>query len=256
MITASLGSTLCDLPQGAFIAGVQAQLIGITNGSNRTALGRATNWFAFVGLTLDLIGTSAGVARALLLQASIRRTHRLVVRLTGQIDGARHKVRDLQQRGVDLSANPRARAFLTRSVRAISRVVALLAEDGRFGVQSAEEITEIEAAGAAALEALDSGAHKRGFKHLHLFQAMWLRKVVLPHIHVEGLGYIPVASLTGGTLCLLVSVVLYAAASQPRAVWISCAAIFVCMLTSSLVPTTNSHSKSMPVHTHVANWLI
>lgn len=255
MITASLGSTLCALPQGAFIAGVQAQLIGITSGSNRTALNRATNWFAFVGLTLDLIGTSAGVARALLLQASIRRTHRLVVRLTGQIDGARHKVRDLQQRGVDLSVDPHARAFLTRSVRGISRVVALLAEDGRFG-QSAEEITEVKAAGAAALDALGSGLRKRGSKHLHLFRAMWLRKVVLPHIHVEGLGYIPVASLTGGTLCLLVSVVLYAAASQPRSVWISCAAIFVCMLTSSLVPTTNPLSKSMPVQTQVANRLI
>jgi hypothetical protein len=236
-----------DIPQGAFIAGVQAQLIGITSGSNRTALGRATNWFAFVGLTLDLIGTSAGVARALLLQASIRRTHRLVVRLSGQIDGARHKVRDLQERGIDLSATPRTRAFLTLSVQAISRVVALLAEDGRFGMQSGEDINEIEAAGAAALDALGSGSGLRRRKHLHLFHRMWLGNVVLPHIHIEGLGYIPVTSLAGGTLCLFVSVVLYAAASQPRAVWISCAAIFVSMLASSLVPTTNPNSKSMPV---------
>jgi hypothetical protein len=38
-------------------------------------------------------------------------------------------------------------------------------------------------------------------------------------------------------MCLLVSIVLYAAASQLHAVWISCAAIFVNMLASSLVPT-------------------
>ena len=163
-------------------------------------------------------------------------------------------MRELQQRGADLSADPRARAFLSRSVRAISRIVKLLAEDGRFAAQSAEEITEINAAGAAALDALGplSGAGRR--KDLHLFQTWWLWNfVVLPHIHVEGLGYIPVVSLAGGTLCLFVSVVLYAGASQPRVVWISCTTIFVCMLGSSILPTTNPHSKSMPVQTRVAN---
>jgi hypothetical protein len=228
-------------------------LIGLTNGSNKTTLGRVTNWFAFVGLTLDLIGTSAGVARALLLQAAIRRTHRLVTRLSGQIDGVRHQVRDLQQRGLGLSADPHAREFLSGSVRAISHVVLLLSQDGRFAVQSAGEITEIKAAREAALDAIDSYSLSGRRKRLHLFHAMWLSNIILPHAHVEGLGHIPVASLACGTFCLLVTVVLHAAASQPRSIWISCVTIFVIMFTSSLMPSTNPHSKSMPVQTRVAN---
>jgi len=234
----------CGIPQGAFIAGVQAQIIGFANNNNKTALARATNWFAFVGLTLDLIGTSSGVARGLLLQAAIRRSHRLVVRLAGQIDGARHQVRELQRRGVDLSSEPHAHAFLTRSVRAISRIVALLAEDERFGVQSAGSITEIEAAGEAVLDALGSGSGSSGRKSRSLFRRMWFGNFVLPHAHVEGLGHIPVMSLAGGALCLLISVVLYAGNSQPRSIWITCSMIFVGMATVATFPTTNPHSKS------------
>lgn len=185
------------------------------------------------------------MARALLLQAAIRRSHRLVVRLTGQIDGARHQVRELQRRGVDLSDDARARAFLTRSVRAISRIVALLAEDARFGVQSAGDITEIEAAGEAALDALGSSASSSGRKHRYRFRTMWFGNFILPHMHVEGLGHIPILSLAGGTLCLLMSVVLYAGNSQPRGIWITCSTVFVIMITFALLPSTNSHSKSL-----------
>jgi hypothetical protein len=184
------------------------------------------------------------VARALLLQAAIRRSHRLVVRLTGQIDGARHQVRELQRRGADLSADPRARAFLSRSVRAISHIVALLAEDERFGVHSADDLTEIKAAGEAALDALDALQSSSRRKKHYLFR-MWFGNFILPHIHVEGLGHVPVASLAGGTLCLLMSVVLYAGSSQPRGIWITCSTVFVCMVTFALFPTTSSRSKSL-----------
>lgn len=197
-----------------------------------------------------MIGTSSGVARALLLQASIRRTHRLVSRLNSQIDGARHQVRQLQERGLGLSGDPRARKFLSGSVHTISRVVLLLAEDGRFAVQSAEELSELQAARLAALDALDSDSLTGKRKH-HFFRGRWLSNVILPHIHVEGLGHIPVASLAGGTMCLLITVVLYAATSQPHGVWISCAAIFAVMLTGSLVPDTDPHSKLIPVQTPV-----
>ena len=242
--------------QGAFIAGVQAQIIGLTNDSNGTALGRATNWFAFVGLALDLIGTSSGVARALLLQAAMRRTHRLATRLTGQIDGVRHQLRQLQLRGTGLAADAHARAFLADSVRAISDAMALLAEDGRFGVQAAERIIEIEVAGELALGALGSLPRARarpwwrfnwGKQAPHLFRALMLWNVDLSNVHVEGLGHIPVASLGGGALCLLTSVVLFAARSQERAVWISCTAIAVSMLICSIMPTTSVHSESISV---------
>jgi hypothetical protein len=67
---------------------------------------------------------------------------------------------------VDLSAT---RTFLTRFVRAISCVVALITEDGMFGTQFAEEIIEIEGAGAAALDALGLCSLEGVQKHPHLF---------------------------------------------------------------------------------------
>lgn len=227
-------------------------MISITSNSNKTAIGRATNWFAFVGLTLDLIGTGAGIARALLLQATIRRTNRLAVRITGQIDGARHRVRELRQRGADLSTDKRAHTFLTHTVRGISRVVALLAEDGRFGLQAAESITQIEAAGEAALDAL--GARRRA----GWIKSPWVTRALLfwgvrLGTHVEGLGHIPVASLVGGTLCLLASVILFAGASQRQSVWISCTAIAVTMVAFSIFPITSNRGKSMSVRTRATN---
>jgi hypothetical protein len=180
-----------------------------------------------------------------LLQASIQRSYRLVVRLTGQIDDARHQVRELQRGAVDLSSEPRARACLTRSVCVISYIVALLAEDERFGVRSADDITKIKAAGEAALDALD--AHQSSspqWKTRHLFRT-WFRIFILPHIHVEGLGHVPVISLAGGALCLFMSVMLYAGNSQPRDIWITCSTVFVCMFAFAIFPTADSQSKSL-----------
>ncbi|KAH9067930.1 hypothetical protein EDB87DRAFT_1678312 [Lactarius vividus] len=231
---------------GAFIAGVQAQLISVTY-ANSNALGKVTNWFSFVGLTLDLIGTGAGVVRALLLQQAIRRTHRLAVRLAGQIDGARHEMREQQERqrrATDTaSVDPRSRAFLADSMRGISRVMAIFAEDGRFGVQAAAA----EGGAQTATDDPDALGHhprrpprrKRG---VHPFREwMWW---VLPHVNVEGIGRVPIVSLGGGGLCLLVSVVLFASASQPHAVWVSCASIAVGTLVWSMIPTTNPRKQS------------
>jgi len=227
----------------------------MTSDANSRALERATNWLAFIGLALDLIGTMSGVARALLLQAAMRRTHRLTARLTAQIDAARHQLRQLQLRGGDLSTDAHARSFLAGSLRVISRVMGLLAEDGRFGVQVAERMVEIEAAGDAALDALGSGTRPRprpwwrwrsGKRGPHPLRALLLWNVDMPNVHVEGLGHIPVASLAGGTLCLLTSVVLFAAASQERGVWISCVVIAVSMFVCSVLPS-NPLSKSLSV---------
>lgn len=190
----------------------------------------------------------------------MRRTHRLAARIVGQIDGARHQLRQLQQRGGSgLVADAHARAFLADSVRAISNVMALLAEDGRFGIQTVARNTEIEVAGELALETLETlgslpGARARPWwrfnwrKHApQLFRELMLWNVDLSNTHVEGLGHIPVASLGGGALCLLMSVVMFAAGSQERAVWISCTAIAVSMLICSIMPTTSVHSKSISV---------
>ncbi|KAI0002474.1 hypothetical protein BJV74DRAFT_601256 [Russula compacta] len=120
--------------------------------------------------------------------------------------------------------------------------MALLAEDGRFGLQAAERITEIEAAGEAALDAL--GARKRA----GWIKSPWVTRALLfwgvrPSTHAEGLGHIPVASLASGTLCLLASVILFAGASQRHDVWISCTVIAVTMFAFSIFPTTGIRGR-------------
>ncbi|KDR78737.1 hypothetical protein GALMADRAFT_154675 [Galerina marginata CBS 339.88] len=56
----------------AFIAGVQAQVISFTIPLPRDVLGRTTNFFAVVGLILDIAGTFLGVIHALLIQRRMR----------------------------------------------------------------------------------------------------------------------------------------------------------------------------------------
>ena len=216
-------------------------MISVTYSSNSNALGKATNWFSFVGLTLDLIGTSSGVVRALLLQKAIRRSHHLAVRLSGQIDGARHEVRTQQERqrrsSSTASVDQHSRAFLTDSMRVISRAMAIFAEDGRFGVQTAagsggaQAQVEHDPLGLGSLPS-------RGKGGIHPFRE-WVRGMLL---NVEGVGHVPIVSLAGGGLCLLLSVILFAGASLPHAVWLSCTSIAAGMLLWSVIPATNPYS--------------
>jgi len=218
-------------------------MLSVTYSSNNNALGRATNWFGFVGLTLDLIGTSAGVVRALLLQQAIRRTHHLAVRLAGQIDNARHEVREQQERhrrsAGTASIDPHSRAFLMDSMRAISRAMAIFAEDGRFGVQAASEGGTMGVLPPVDPDPLTRLPPRRkgGANPLRA----WARGILL---NVEGIGQVPIVSLAGGGLFLLASVVLFAGASQPHAVWMSCTAIAVGTLVWSVLPTTTHHKRS------------
>ncbi|KAH9177696.1 hypothetical protein EDB89DRAFT_1430657 [Lactarius sanguifluus] len=146
------------------------------------------------------------------------------------------------------SVDPRSRAFLADSMRGISRVMAIFAEDGRFGVQAAAAAAaEGGAQMATAAVGSDALGHHsrrppRGKRGAHPFREwMWW---ILPHVNVEGIGRVPIVSLGGGGLCLLVSVVLFASASQPHAVWVSCASIAVGTLVWSIIPTTNPRKRS------------
>ena len=218
-------------------------MISVIYSSNSNALGKATNWFSFVGLSLDLIGTCAGVVRALLLQKAIRRSHQLAVRLSGQIDGARHEVRTQQERHRRSSStapvDPHSRAYLTDSMRVISHAMAIFAEDGRFGVQAAAGTAGAQA--PADHDPLGLGSlPSRGKGGMHPFHE-WVRGILL---NVEGVGHVPIVSLAGGGLCLLLSVVLFAGATQPHAVWLSCTSIAGGMLLWSVIPATNPYSMS------------
>ncbi|KAH9975468.1 hypothetical protein BGW80DRAFT_1297247 [Lactifluus volemus] len=225
---------------GAFIAGVQAQVV----------FGIAVRWFSFVGLTLDLIGTSTGVARALLLQHAIRKAHSLSAQLTAQIDGARHDLRELQHRtatGDQSTDDPRTYSSLMNTVRAISSVIALLAEDrARFGADrkqgggerakaaaaaAAADVEELERAATMAINALDPSPVHR------------IPPIRMMLRGVQGPGYVPVISLIGGALCLIASVLLLAGASQPRYIWISCTSITAAMFAFTMIPPGITHKR-------------
>jgi hypothetical protein len=221
-------------------------------------------WFSFVGLTLDLIGTSTGVARALLLQHAIRKAHSLSAQLTAQIDGARHDLRELQHRtatGDQSTDDPRTYSSLMNTVRAISSVIALLAEDrARFGADrkqgggerakaaaaaAAADVEELERAATMAINALDPSPVHRIPPIRMMLRGFELEFLMHVNFSVQGPGYVPVISLIGGALCLIASVLLLAGASQPRYIWISCTSITAAMFAFTMIPPGITHSKLM-----------
>jgi hypothetical protein len=223
-------------------------MISVTYNSNSNSLGKATNWFSFVGLTLDLIGTSSGVVRALLLQKAIQRSHDLALAIGGRIDSARHEVRAEQERqrhstSATAAVDPHSRALLTNSMRGISRIMAIFAEDGRFGIQAPAEGGTTGALAPPPVVELDPLGILPSKGGVRLFRE-WARGILL---NVEGIGQVPIMSLAGGGLCLLLSVVLFAGASQPHAVWLSCTSIAASTLVWSVIPSTNPHSTSAPL---------
>jgi hypothetical protein len=235
------------IPKGAFIAGVQAQMIAVTYTFSSTALYKATNWFGFMGLILDLVGASTGVVHALWLQQAIRHTDRIAVRLTSLINGARQELQVATGPGLTRS-DPQVLTSLELKIEAISRVIDLL----RIGHISLIFVPLFQAFAALytvpilfdvipefeLLNLLGRGTEHADSAALNLTQKIFTYVV-------QGIGA-PVASLAGGTLCLLVSVILFAGASQPPVVWISCIAIAVSMFTLSIISTTMVRSKSMP----------
>ncbi|KAI0254509.1 hypothetical protein BJV78DRAFT_1351061 [Lactifluus subvellereus] len=205
---------------GALIAGVQAQLVAVTYNIPSTRFSRATNWFGFVGLILDLAGVSAGVICAVLLQRAIRRTDRIAVRLTDEIDRARRDVDRLRDKDLPV-ADPSVFKSLTDRISVISSVTTLHSEVNSF-----------LAAGFSAVLAAPAQERLDRLKQLEL----------------QGLGGVPdlplgvqsvggsVVSLAGGTLCLLASVILFARSSQPHGVWVSCTAIATIIIVYSIFP--------------------
>jgi hypothetical protein len=73
---------------------VQSQILASTTALNSTVLQNFTNGLGFVGLTLDIIGTSLGVVHAIYLQNAIRSYQQLLQYLS--VEPLKKKIRHLQ----------------------------------------------------------------------------------------------------------------------------------------------------------------
>jgi hypothetical protein len=81
--------------EGGFIAGVQAQCLASTFDSDATTPQVFTNGVGFVGLTLDIIGTSLGVVHVIYLQQAIRSSQQLTHSLS--VEPLKKKIQKLQR---------------------------------------------------------------------------------------------------------------------------------------------------------------
>ncbi|KAJ8469926.1 hypothetical protein ONZ45_g16725 [Pleurotus djamor] len=83
---------------GAFIAGVQTSILAVARTLSPSTVQRATIWFAYVGLTLDVLGTSTGVFRSLILQRAIASADRTRTQLAGDASRTQHHVTILKEK--------------------------------------------------------------------------------------------------------------------------------------------------------------
>lgn len=202
---------------------MQGTITGLTFGRNDTILQAWTNGIGFVGLTFDILGTSFGLLLALSLQTSIRRSKGSSYNKT-LVDG-RDEVRRLIsgpttdescQRVVDVLGNElkHRRRFWRRRLQ--SHIVpadkSFIEHRNRLFGDSSENTN-----------------------------FSWGPSIILSHISGPqqrwSMAYIPILNMGIGIACLLVSVVCFAAYTQPRPVWMACvivAAITVAFSASCL----------------------
>ncbi|KAI0041229.1 hypothetical protein FA95DRAFT_1611166, partial [Auriscalpium vulgare] len=178
-----------------FIAGVQAQMLSFTYESNDTHLQAATNWLGFVGLTLDILGATAGVAHAIILKQSIKDA-RDVATLLNTLASEMDRLELVQQPTVK-------------------------SEPERFD--------QYEGALAAV-----GGWMEIQYKFSSRFPLV--RYIKRWTAYIQGTRLLPISAMGGGALCLLLSVLCFAASTQRRFVWISCATFAALTVVWSLLP--------------------
>ncbi|KAI0064319.1 hypothetical protein BV25DRAFT_1914521 [Artomyces pyxidatus] len=111
-----------------FVAGVQAQILASTYVKNQTTLNVVTNVFGFVGLTLDLLGTSAGAAQAISTRQSMARTEDILQHIARSLSEAQSRGQRLEELARRDYAAPSAEAHaeVYAILTHISRVIAML----------------------------------------------------------------------------------------------------------------------------------
>jgi hypothetical protein len=201
--------------QGAFIAGVQAQVVASTYQNNDTRLQIVANGFGFVGLALDVLGTSFGVLHALELQRSIRRTPELLH--SRSKDQLKDMISELIGKKTDKEG-----------------VVGTL----ELAISGRKKFWMIRRHSVAAPVGEAFRKHIEGL--FHEDQSTTLPRLVrlFSTAGVEqstaSLGTDPMIAMGAGIVCLLISVVCFAAYSQRRSVSLACVSITVIVSSSML----------------------
>jgi len=217
------------LCQGAFIAGVQAQVVAYTFDKNYNNLQVAANGFGFVGLALDVLGTSFGVLHALKLHRSIQRMPTLLqARSREQLDDMR----------IQCEADTTA---------AVQILEAELSARKKFWVVRPPLFDA----------SIDKSLHDHLWPLFHhnqsTVQSYLLRLFsaagAVPH--TATLGMDPLLAMGGGIVCLLVSVMCFAAYTQHKVVWVACIAITTIMA-SSMICGMWIHHEGMSFTIYVA----
>jgi hypothetical protein len=182
-------------------------MIASTSVHNETRLQAVANGFGFVGLALDILGTSFGVMHAVALRASIQRIPEMLRSRTDK---------RLQSFINDLHENIESRTNVALQ-DVLHTLQVEISERRKFWIVRRFHST--------------APAHPSFNLHVKsLFNAesIFRRILLLPVIQMDvtyGLGEAPMLAMAAGIGCLLISVICFAAYSQPYSVWVICVAI-------------------------------
>ncbi|KAL0958688.1 hypothetical protein HGRIS_014019 [Hohenbuehelia grisea] len=200
---------------GAFIAGVQAQMISFTWESNNNSLQRTANWFSFAGLTLDIIGTAIGVIRTGSLQRSVRRTERVLNAVSGDLYRLQTRLNRLAARTASSADRSARSALLSDIERLMDELAHHLKIFDEFVKYWELSLPMVGADNPLYTTESDAEMAWKPMEFLITLGGLLGLPQTVP-------GQVPIVVMSGGIIFLLLSVILFAASSQPHAVWIAC----------------------------------
>jgi hypothetical protein len=174
-------------------------LIAFTYQSNHTGLQITTNFFLFVGMTLDVIGAATGVISIILVRQYVERARSLLMHIT-EIHRRIHQI----AKSIDHDAKPiNHKEEMTKLQRMCYDVKNVLEAHTWLSGYDGESDPEIPNTFRAILEKVPVRSTSG-------------RGPPVPYFAL-----VPVVAITLGTLCFLASVLAFAASSQLRAVWLT-----------------------------------
>ncbi|KII86730.1 hypothetical protein PLICRDRAFT_266462 [Plicaturopsis crispa FD-325 SS-3] len=193
-------------------------MISFTYSSNDTALQIATNWFAFAGLTLDVLGASGGVVHAVNLQLYIPRLQEAVNR-TEAFHAAAAQVRDLL--GQHSSAS---RAQIAASLREMNAITHQLRLWARGPLTSNPQGPNADSLWGRVFNGVTN---------------------VLAASEGTGIKQASLPMVAYGTVCLLLDIMCFAVSTQAKVVWGSAIAIAAVSFIAIVAPVVLLRFREM-----------